>query len=174
MTSPTPQKAIGCSSRQCVEPDQSMVHVRCGSKADMTATGENVRFVPVAASWPQTDYVSTVRPLSMGWGRRNPTILLAICMALAAALYTSVGHAGASAYIFLMALFSIAPQTMRPTALTLNAVVASFTSYRYLQAGIFKWRTLWPCLVGALPLAFAGGAFSLRVTPTKPWRASFC
>jgi len=79
-------------------------------------------------------------------------------MALAAALYTTVGHAGASAYIALMALFGIAPEVMRPTALTLNVLVASFTSYFYLRAGFFKWRTLWPFLIGAVPLAFIGGA----------------
>src|SRR5215216_5208840 len=62
-------------------------------------------------------------------------LLLAACMFLGAALYTSVGHAGASAYIALMALFGLAPAVMRPTALALNILVASFTSYRYLQAG---------------------------------------
>ena len=36
-------------------------------------------------------------------------LLLAACMFLGAALYTSVGHAGASAYIALMAIFGIAP-----------------------------------------------------------------
>src|ERR1700686_5018096 len=42
-----------------------------------------------------------------------------------AALYTSVGHAGASAYIALMAVFGLAPAVMRPTALALNILVAS-------------------------------------------------
>jgi hypothetical protein len=41
-------------------------------------------------------------------------LLLAACMFLGAALYTSVGHAGASAYIALMALFGVAPAVMRP------------------------------------------------------------
>ena len=36
-------------------------------------------------------------------------LLLAVCMFLGAALYTSVGHAGASAYIALMALFGSRP-----------------------------------------------------------------
>jgi uncharacterized protein len=87
--------------------------------------------------------------------------LLAACMFLGAALYTSVGHAGASAYIALMALFGIAPAVMRPTALALNILVASFTSLRYLRAGLFRWRTLWPFLVGAMPFAFVGGAIQL-------------
>jgi uncharacterized membrane protein YfcA len=88
-------------------------------------------------------------------------LVLAVCMFLGAALYTSVGHAGASAYIALMALFGIAPSVMRPTALALNILVASFTSFRYLNAGLFRWRTLWPFLIGALPFAVVGGAIQL-------------
>jgi uncharacterized protein len=93
--------------------------------------------------------------------------LLALCMFAGAVLYTSVGHAGASAYIALMALFGIAPATMRPTALVLNILVASFTSFRYLRAGIFRWRTLWPPLIGAIPMAFVGGSIQL---PTHIYR----
>jgi hypothetical protein len=59
----------------------------------------------------------------------DASLLLAACMFLGAALYTSVGHAGASAYIAFMALFSVAPAVMRPTALTLNILVASFTPF---------------------------------------------
>ncbi len=50
---------------------------------------------------------------------------------------------------------------MRPTALALNILVASFTSLRYLRAGLFRWRTLWPLLIGAMPFAFIGGAIQL-------------
>lgn len=89
------------------------------------------------------------------------TLLLAACMFVGAALYTSVGHAGASAYIALMALFGVAPAVMRPTALALNILVAGFTSFRYLRAGLFRWRTLWPFLIGALPFAVIGGAVQL-------------
>jgi len=67
-------------------------------------------------------------------------LFLAACMLLGAALYTSVGHAGASAYIALMALFGVAPATMRPTALALNILVSTFTSARFLNAGLFRWR----------------------------------
>lgn len=88
-------------------------------------------------------------------------LFLAACLFAAAALYTSVGHAGASAYIAVMALFGVAPAVMRPTALALNILVASFTSFRYLRAGLFRWRTLWPFLIGALPFAGVGGAVQL-------------
>jgi hypothetical protein len=62
-------------------------------------------------------------------GRAITVLLLAACILLGAALYTSVGHAGASAYIALMALFGLAPAVMRPTALATTAVgqVATFT-----------------------------------------------
>jgi uncharacterized membrane protein YfcA len=50
---------------------------------------------------------------------------------------------------------------MRPTALVLNIIVASFTSARFIQAGVFRWRTLWPFLIGALPMAFVGGSIVL-------------
>ena len=87
--------------------------------------------------------------------------LLALCMFLGATLYTSVGHAGASSYIALMALFGLPAPVMRPTALVLNILVASFTSFRFARAGLFRWRTLWPVLLGAVPMAFVGGSIHL-------------
>lgn len=85
-------------------------------------------------------------------------LALAACMFVGAALYTSVGHAGASAYIAMMALFGAPSAAMRPTALVLNIVVASFTAWRYIRVGQFRWRTLWPYLIGAMPLALLGGS----------------
>lgn len=93
---------------------------------------------------------------------------LAACIMLGAVLYTSVGHAGASAYLALMALFGVSAATMRPTALVLNVLIASFTSIRYVRAGMFRWRTLWPFLIGALPFAFIGGGIQLPGDFYKP------
>jgi uncharacterized membrane protein YfcA len=95
-------------------------------------------------------------------------LLLAACMFLGAVLYTSVGHAGASAYIALMALFGVAPAVMRPTALALNVLVASLTSFRYLRAGLFRWRTVYPFLLGAIPLAVVGGSIQLPGAYYRP------
>lgn len=95
-------------------------------------------------------------------------ILLAIGLFFGAALYSSVGHAGASAYLALMALFNIPPVVMRPTALALNICVASLGSYRYIHAGLFRWRTVWPPLIGAVPMAFVGGAIQLPGDYYKP------
>jgi uncharacterized membrane protein YfcA len=50
---------------------------------------------------------------------------------------------------------------MRPTALALNIIVASLASWRFFRAGLFRWRTLWPFLLGAVPMAFLGGAINV-------------
>lgn len=94
--------------------------------------------------------------------------LLAACMFLVASLYTSVGHAGASAYLALMALFGVAPATMRPTALVLNVMVGSLTAFRFVSARLFRWRVLWPFLLGAVPFAFVGGAIQLPAQYYRP------
>lgn len=80
---------------------------------------------------------------------------------LVATFYTTVGHAGASGYLAMMALLALPPEVMRPTALVLNIVVASFTVYRFRRARYFSWAGLWPFLLGSVPFAAAGGAQSL-------------
>ncbi len=95
-------------------------------------------------------------------------LLLALCMFLGAALYTTVGHAGASAYLALMALFGVPAATMRPTALVLNILVASMTSFRYIRAGLFRLRVLWPFVLGSLPFAFLGGSLPISGEVYRP------
>lgn len=93
---------------------------------------------------------------------------LAALMFLAAVLYTSVGHAGASAYLALMGLFGVAAEVMRPTALVLNVLVSSFTSFRFVSNKLFDWPTLWPFLLGAAPMAFVGGWIQIPGEYYKP------
>lgn len=76
-------------------------------------------------------------------------------------LYTTVGHAGASGYLAIMGLAAIAPETMRPTALALNILVAFITVYRFHKARFFSWQGLWPFLLGSVPFAAFGGAWKL-------------
>jgi hypothetical protein len=64
-------------------------------------------------------------------------IWLALAVGFAAALYSSVGHGGASAYIALMALAGLAPAEIRPVALVLNILVAGLGAFRYVHAGRF-------------------------------------
>lgn len=88
-------------------------------------------------------------------------ILICALMAMAAALYTSVGHAGASGYLAIMALFSVAPETMRPTALVLNIIVASLATFRFARAHQINWRMLAYFVLGAVPAAFLAGGISI-------------
>ncbi|MDQ1612525.1 MAG: uncharacterized protein QOG00_2456 [Pyrinomonadaceae bacterium] len=99
----------------------------------------------------------------------NPTdiAILALLILAAAALYSSVGHGGASGYLAAMALFGLAPATMKPTALCLNVLVASIATFRFRRAGCFSWSLFWPFAVASIPLAFVGGAISLPTTIYK-------
>jgi uncharacterized membrane protein YfcA len=86
---------------------------------------------------------------------------LAACFLVAAVLYSSVGHAGASGYLAVMALAGVAPATMKPTALVLNLIVATIAGTRFVRAGFFSWPLLWPFVIGSIPAAFIGGAITL-------------
>jgi uncharacterized membrane protein YfcA len=88
-------------------------------------------------------------------------IILAAAFFVVALFYSSVGHAGASGYLGVMAVVGLAPATMRPTALVLNILVASLTFYRFTRAGYFRWRNLWPFLCGSIPFAAVGGSWKL-------------
>jgi uncharacterized protein len=93
---------------------------------------------------------------------------LAALIFLAAALYSSVGHAGASGYLAAMAIVGLAPETMRPTALALNILVATIAAARYARAGQFDWRTFWPLALASVPAAFLGGMLHLPTTIYRP------
>ena len=95
-------------------------------------------------------------------------VWIALLMALAAALYSSVGHGGASAYLAIMALFAVAPETMRPTALALNLVVAGLGAVRYWYRGQTNIRLLLAFAVTATPAAFLGGAIHLPAEYYRP------
>ncbi|MGZ8363223.1 MAG: sulfite exporter TauE/SafE family protein [Caulobacteraceae bacterium] len=95
-------------------------------------------------------------------------LMIAALMALAAALYTAVGHAGASAYLAIMALFALPPEVMRPTALVLNIIVASLAAYRYVRAGQFNGKLLLPFVLAAIPAAFLAGRVHLPPEIYRP------
>jgi uncharacterized membrane protein YfcA len=80
--------------------------------------------------------------------------LLAALFVAIAALYSSVGHAGASGYIAAMALFGLAPATIRPTALALNVLVASIGLVRFTRANLVPWRLVLPFVLASAPMAY--------------------
>lgn len=93
--------------------------------------------------------------------------VLSLAILVIAALYSSVGHAGASGYIAALSLCSLAPQAIKSTALTLNVIVAAITTWQFYRAGHFSWRLFWPFAVLAIPLAFAGGYWDLSTRTFK-------
>lgn len=98
-----------------------------------------------------------------------PAILLLTALIFAAAaLYASVGHAGASGYLAAMALFGLAPLEMKPAALTLNILVGTIATVTYLRAGRFSWKLFWPFAVASVPFAYIGGLIMLPGMYYKP------
>ncbi len=95
-------------------------------------------------------------------------IFLTLLIFAAAVLYSSVGHAGASGYLAAMALFGVAPATMKPTALVLNILVASIATVKFYRVGAFDWRTFLCFGLPAIPFAFIGGAIQLPTQIYKP------
>lgn len=94
--------------------------------------------------------------------------ILAALFFAAALLYSSVGHAGASAYLAAMALVGVSASTMRPTALVLNFFVASIVIVRFARAGHLPWRNLVPLAAGSMPMAFIGGSIDLPDEVYRP------
>ena len=86
-----------------------------------------------------------------------PSLPLVMAFFLAAALYASVGHGGASAYLAMMGLIGMAPAEMKPTALTLNIAVSLLALVIFARAGHFRSRLFWPLAAASVPAAFIGG-----------------
>lgn len=84
-----------------------------------------------------------------------------------AALYSAVGHGGASGYLALMALYGIAPKEMKPTALVLNLFVSLTSFIQYYRGGHFKLRIFIPIAMASIPLAFLGGMVHIEDTLYK-------
>lgn len=84
-------------------------------------------------------------------------VLFFLLLFLVAFLYASVGHGGASGYLALMALFSVAPAVMKPTALLLNLFVSLTAFLQFYRGGHFRWQVFWPFALASIPLSYLGG-----------------
>jgi len=82
-------------------------------------------------------------------------------------LYASVGHGGASGYLALMAIFSFAPEAMKPTALLLNLFVAAIAFYHYYKQGHFNKKLFLSFAVASIPMAFLGGTIDIDASIYK-------
>jgi len=89
----------------------------------------------------------------------NIPVLIAI--AIVAALYSSVGHGGATGYLAILSLLNVPPREMASTALILNCLTASISLASYSRAGFLSWRLTWPFLIASVPCAFFGAMVKL-------------
>ena len=89
-------------------------------------------------------------------------LLLTGLIFIAALLYSSVGHGGASGYLAAMAFFGLEPKTMKVTALILNLVVAGLGTFRFARAKCFDFNVFWPFAIFSIPCAFFGSTYQLQ------------
>lgn len=93
--------------------------------------------------------------------------LFLLILPIVSFLYSSVGHGGASGYLALMALFSFAPESMKPTALLLNLFVAGISFYYYYKEGFFNKKLFVSFAIASIPLAFLGGTLEVDASLYK-------
>jgi len=86
--------------------------------------------------------------------------MLALLFGVVSLLYT-VGQAGGTAFLALMAFASFPSNVMRPTALLLNIVAATFSTWLFNRGSLVDWAKLRPLLVASLPTALVGGFITL-------------
>lgn len=84
------------------------------------------------------------------------SLLFMVLLFIVAFLYSSVGHGGASGYLALMALFGIAPESMKSSALLMNIFVSFTAFYAYYRGGYFKWKLFLPFAIASIPASFIG------------------
>lgn len=97
----------------------------------------------------------------------DSVFLFYILLLVVAFLYASVGHGGASGYLALMALFSVAPEVMKPTALLLNLFVSLTAFLQFYRGKHFVWKVFLPLAMASVPMAFVGGLISIDATIYK-------
>lgn len=95
-------------------------------------------------------------------------VLFSAALGVIALLYASVGQAGATGYIAVMALIGFAPEVIKPTALALNVLVAAIGTLRFAHAGLLTWRTCYPFAILGAPFSLWGGATSLPASIYQP------
>jgi len=88
-------------------------------------------------------------------------ILLALVFATVAIVDASVGQAGGTGYVAVMAIAGLGPDVIKPTALALNIVVAAIGTIRFAAAGLLTWRTCYPFAILGVPFSLLGGALNL-------------
>jgi hypothetical protein len=83
---------------------------------------------------------------------------------LTALLYSSVGFAGGSTYLALLALFAFPYAAMPKVALLCNLIVAAGGFYVFFREGFLSPKKVFPFVVTSIPAAYAGGSIPISKT----------
>lgn len=87
--------------------------------------------------------------------------MLALLFGAISLLYATVGQAGGTAFLALMAFAAFPPSEMRPTALALNILAAACSTWVFNRERVVDWGRLKPLLLSSMPTAFVGGLIVL-------------
>jgi uncharacterized protein len=101
-------------------------------------------------------------------------LLFALLFGVISLLYATVGQAGGTAFLALMAFAAFPSTEMRPTALALNIVAAAYSTWVFNREKVVDWRKLRPLLFRRYrPLSSAGSSCWTSAS-TRPRRESCC
>jgi len=84
-----------------------------------------------------------------------------LCLFVGAALYTSVGHGGATVYTAILTLFAFSMAPLVTLILVMNIVAATIAWVQFRQAGFLRWRLLLPFVISSVPFAYLGGSLPI-------------
>jgi hypothetical protein len=84
-------------------------------------------------------------------------IVMFAAIFVVAALYSAVGHGGASGYLAVLSLASVPHDETASTSLLLNILVATLSAAAYARAGHLNLKLAAPFIALSVPAAFLGG-----------------
>ncbi|MGC1558376.1 MAG: sulfite exporter TauE/SafE family protein [Bradyrhizobium sp.] len=91
-----------------------------------------------------------------------PPFLLAFLFGCISLLYATVGQAGGTAFLALMAFAAFPPHELRPTALALNIVAATSSTLIFKKGHLVDWTKLSLLLSSSVPMTFVGALIVLN------------
>lgn len=92
------------------------------------------------------------------------TLVIALLLAVASFLYSSVGHGGASSYIAILVIFGFATEEVRIIALILNIIVSFIAFISFKSVVEFPKKLFLILILFSVPSAFLGGTIALNAT----------
>lgn len=89
-------------------------------------------------------------------------IVVLLALAAVSLIYATVGQAGGTGFLAVMAFAGMPAEQLRPTALSLNIVAAGYATWRLQVERAIEWPLLLRAVVPSIPAAFLGGLVTLE------------